>query len=81
MKTIEKTRDITLFAPCNSALEIQMIQNLKRDKAKFLEIIKMHVVVDNKLYVDTVKKQNEHKVSFTIFFLLIKFQYSGWFFI
>lgn len=40
-----------------------MIQNLKRDKAKFLEIIKMHVVVDNKLYVDTVKKQNEHKVS------------------
>lgn len=23
----------------------------------------MHVVVDNKLYVDTVKKQNEHKVS------------------
>lgn len=62
LKTIEKTRDITLFAPCNSALEIQMIQNLKRDKAKFLEIIKMHVVVDNKLYVDTVKKQNEHKV-------------------
>ncbi|KAL1505831.1 hypothetical protein ABEB36_005303 [Hypothenemus hampei] len=62
LRTIERSPDVTLFAPCNSALDNPIVNNIKRDKQKYLEILQMHVVVDNRLYVDTVMKGNEHKV-------------------
>ncbi|XP_066259220.1 fasciclin-1 isoform X4 [Euwallacea similis] len=62
LRTIEKSEDITLFAPCNSALDSEIVRRIKMDRSKFLEIMKMHVVVDNRLYLETVRKENEHGV-------------------
>ncbi|XP_066141261.1 fasciclin-1 isoform X2 [Euwallacea fornicatus] len=62
LRTIEKSEDITLFAPCNSALDSEIVRRIKMDRPKFLEILKMHVVVENRLYLETVRKENEHGV-------------------
>ncbi|XP_048524013.1 fasciclin-1 [Dendroctonus ponderosae] len=62
LRTIERSQDVTLFAPCNSALDNEIVRSIKRDKQKYLEVLQMHVVVDNRLYVDTVIKENQHKV-------------------
>ncbi|CAG9765041.1 unnamed protein product [Ceutorhynchus assimilis] len=62
LRTIEKSQEVTLFAPCNSALDSHIVRSIKRDKQKFLEILQMHVVVDNRLYIETVMKENEHKI-------------------
>ncbi|XP_076252925.1 fasciclin 1 Fas1 domain-containing isoform X2 [Rhynchophorus ferrugineus] len=63
LRTIEKSQDVTLFAPCNAALEGHLVMdNIFRNKEKFLEILKLHLVVDNRLYVDTVMKRNQNKI-------------------
>ncbi|ENN76656.1 hypothetical protein YQE_06835, partial [Dendroctonus ponderosae] len=49
LRTIERSQDVTLFAPCNSALDNEIVRSIKRDKQKYLEVLQMHVVVDNRL--------------------------------
>lgn len=62
LNTLEKSPDITLFAPCNAALEGSLVNNIVAQKQKFLDILKLHLVVDNRLYVDTVIKKNQMKI-------------------
>lgn len=64
MKTLEHSRDVTLFAPCNKALEGDLTLNsLLRDKTRFMDILNMHLVVDNRLYVDKILKNSQNHVS------------------
>ncbi|XP_030767671.1 fasciclin-1-like [Sitophilus oryzae] len=66
LNTLEKSPDITLFAPCNAALEGSLVNNIVAQKQKFLDILKLHLVVDNRLYVDTVIKKNQMKKNIRI---------------
>lgn len=55
---------ITLFAPCNSALlrDLNHKEN-KDDVGKFKDILNMHLVVDDKLYVEKILKNLQTRVS------------------
>ncbi|XP_050311264.1 fasciclin-1 isoform X2 [Anthonomus grandis grandis] len=62
VKAIEKSQELTLFVPCNTALESYVVNNMKKDKLKFLEVLKMHVVLDQKLFVESAKEKNNMQV-------------------
>nr|XP_023012184.1 fasciclin-1 isoform X2 [Leptinotarsa decemlineata] len=63
LKTLERSHDITLFAPCNKALEGDLVLNsILSDNKRFLEILKLHLVVDDRLYVDKIAKESHNKV-------------------
>lgn len=65
---LERTRDVTLFAPSNNALEGDLTLNtIMSDKNKFLEILKLHIVVDDRLYVDKILKNTRSGVSYKQF--------------
>ncbi|KAG5879903.1 hypothetical protein JTB14_024051 [Gonioctena quinquepunctata] len=62
LRTLERSHDITLFAPCNKALEGDLTLNsIMSDSKRFLEILKMHLVVDDRLYVDKIVKESSNK--------------------
>ncbi|CAH1111114.1 unnamed protein product, partial [Psylliodes chrysocephalus] len=63
LRTLDKGHDITLFAPCNRALEGDLTLNaILRDTPRFLDILKMHLVVDNRLYVDKILQESQARV-------------------
>ncbi|CAH0553229.1 unnamed protein product [Brassicogethes aeneus] len=63
LNKLERSHDITLFAPCNKALEGDLTLNsILRDKQRFLDILNMHLVVDNRLYVEKILKHNRNKI-------------------
>ncbi|XP_050514613.1 fasciclin-1 [Diabrotica virgifera virgifera] len=65
LRTLDKGHDITLFAPCNKALEGDMVLNsIIQDKTKFMDILRMHLVVDNRLYVEKILQEETHVRSF-----------------
>ncbi|XP_044756737.1 fasciclin-1 isoform X2 [Coccinella septempunctata] len=48
---------ITLFAPCSTAwINDLTLKKLMRDPARFREILNLHLVVDDKIYVDKILK-------------------------
>lgn len=60
---IERSQDITLFAPCNAAWNDDFTLNsIIRDKERFKDILKMHLVVDNRLFVENIVRKREDKV-------------------
>ncbi|CAG9858671.1 unnamed protein product [Phyllotreta striolata] len=60
LRTLDKGHDITLFAPCNRALEGDLTLNaILRDTPRFMDILKMHLVVDNRLYVDKIWQESQ----------------------
>lgn len=64
LKTLEESLDVTLFAPCNNALEGDLTLNtIMSDRDKFMDILKMHVVVDDKLYQEKIMKKSVNGVS------------------
>ncbi|XP_018568338.1 fasciclin-1 isoform X2 [Anoplophora glabripennis] len=64
LKTIERSHDVTLFAPCNKALEDDLKQNaILADPRKFMELVKMHLIVDDRLYINKIVDKNIHKAS------------------
>ncbi|XP_044262944.1 fasciclin-1 isoform X4 [Tribolium madens] len=53
--TLERSQDITLFAPCNNAWSDDFTLNsIISNKNRFKDILKMHLVPDNRLYVDRI---------------------------
>ncbi|CAG9823260.1 unnamed protein product [Phaedon cochleariae] len=63
LRTLERSHDVTLFAPCNKALEDDLTLNaILRDKARFMDILKLHLVVDDRLYVDKILKNSQTRV-------------------
>lgn len=64
LKTIERSHDVTLFAPCNKALEDDLkLNSILRDKGRFMELLKMHLVVDDRLYINKIVNNNIYKVN------------------
>ncbi|XP_072396208.1 fasciclin-1 isoform X1 [Diabrotica undecimpunctata] len=60
LRTLDKGHDITLFAPCNKALEGDLILNtILQDTPRFLDILRMHLVVDNRLYVEHILQESQ----------------------
>ncbi|XP_060523443.1 fasciclin-1 isoform X3 [Cylas formicarius] len=62
LKTIEKAQDVTLFAPCNEAMEGSLVNSMLKNADKFMEILKMHVVVDNRLYADIIDQKVQNNI-------------------
>nr|XP_015833788.1 PREDICTED: fasciclin-1 isoform X4 [Tribolium castaneum] len=53
--TLERSQDITLFAPCNNAWTDDFTLNsIISNKNRFKDILMMHLVPDNRLYVDRI---------------------------
>jgi uncharacterized surface protein with fasciclin (FAS1) repeats len=53
--TLERSQDITLFVPCNNAWSDDFTLNsIISNKNRFKDILKMHLVGDNRLYVDRI---------------------------
>lgn len=63
MDRITKMRDLTLFAPSNSAWEDSNLNNLIRDRKKMKEILDMHLV-ERKLTSEVIISSNEKQVTF-----------------
>ncbi|KAJ8919082.1 hypothetical protein NQ315_012067, partial [Exocentrus adspersus] len=64
LKTIERSHDVTLFAPCNKALEDDLkLNSILKDKDRFMEILKMHLVVDDRLYINKIINNNIYKAT------------------
>ncbi|XP_017776262.1 PREDICTED: fasciclin-1 isoform X2 [Nicrophorus vespilloides] len=61
MRTIERSHDLTLFAPSNAAWDDGNLKSLLRDPVKMREILNMHLVVDKRLYLENIiKDHNRH---------------------
>lgn len=73
LKTIERARDVTLFAPSNAAWSDGNLKNVIGNKERMREILFMHLVVDARLTKDQIIKNNRKQVSITINILFIHF--------
>lgn len=63
LRTIERARDVTLFAPSNSAWDDGNLRNVIGNKERMREILFMHLVVDARLTKDQIIKNNKRQVS------------------
>lgn len=62
-KRLEGEGQYTLFAPCNNAFEKDFALNkLIGDPIKFKDILDLHLVHNDKLYVDKIIKMNQNKI-------------------
>lgn len=60
LETLDKGHDITLFAPCNKAMEGDLIlKKLLQDPKNLIEILKMHVIVDSRLYLEKIFQEGK----------------------
>ncbi|KAF2894406.1 hypothetical protein ILUMI_11767, partial [Ignelater luminosus] len=62
LKTIERARDVTLFAPSNAAWSDGNLKNVIGNKERMREILFMHLVVDARLTKDQIIKNNRKQV-------------------
>ncbi|VEN38670.1 unnamed protein product, partial [Callosobruchus maculatus] len=64
LRQIERAQDVTLFAPCNDAFDGDLtLKAMMRDKTRFLDILKMHINLEERLYMDKIlKNQLANKV-------------------
>lgn len=62
MQTIQRAHSVTLFAPRNAAWDDSNLKNLLRDKSKFRDLLNMHLVVEDKLYMDKIRENNVKQV-------------------
>ncbi|KRT80042.1 hypothetical protein AMK59_6714, partial [Oryctes borbonicus] len=62
MQTIQRAHSVTLFAPRNAAWDDGNLKNLLRDKSKFRDLLNMHLVVEDKLYMDKIRENNIKQV-------------------
>ncbi|KAK4882064.1 hypothetical protein RN001_005383 [Aquatica leii] len=62
LRTIERARSITLFAPSNAAWNDGNIQSIIQNKDRMREILFMHLVVDERLTKDQIIKNNKRQV-------------------
>ena len=67
MSTIQRAHSITLFAPSNDAWDDNNLRNLLVDKSRIRDILNMHLVVDDRLYLDTIVENNKKQVLFVIY--------------
>ncbi|KAL3276910.1 hypothetical protein HHI36_012278, partial [Cryptolaemus montrouzieri] len=55
---------VTFFAPCNAAWDNDLALNaLIRDPQKFKDVLEMHLIVDDKLYVEKIIKNSQIRRS------------------
>ncbi|XP_057656027.1 fasciclin-1 isoform X1 [Diorhabda carinulata] len=60
LETLDKGHDVTLFAPCNKAMEGDLIlKKLLEDPTKLIDILKMHVIVDSRLYLEKIFQEGQ----------------------
>ena len=53
--TLERSHDITLFAPCDAAWrDDYTLNSIISNKNKFKDILRMHLITDTRLYVDKI---------------------------
>lgn len=63
LRHLEHSKDVTLFAPCNSALEGDLTLNsIRLDQRRFMDILNMHLVVGDRLYVDKILKNSQNTI-------------------
>nr|CAI5853122.1 unnamed protein product [Callosobruchus analis] len=63
LRQIERAQDVTLFAPCNDAFDGDLtLKAMMRDKTRFLDILKMHINLEERLYMDKILKNQVYKV-------------------
>lgn len=62
LRYIETAKDITLFAPSNSAWDDGNLKNIVRRGNDFEELLKLHVVPNKVLFMDDILRNNQDHV-------------------
>lgn len=63
LRTIERSHKITLFAPSNEAWNDGNLKNLLSDPDRLVEILNMHLVVEQKLSLSKIEENNRNHVK------------------
>nr|XP_022909575.1 fasciclin-1-like [Onthophagus taurus] len=54
MNVIERSKQITLFAPTNAAWDESNLQNLLKEGSKIKDVLTMHLIPDEAVYIDRI---------------------------
>lgn len=79
MRTIQNAQTVTLFAPRNSAWDdVNLKELLRKDKSIFRDLLNLHLVLDEKLYLERIKDNNIRQVMSNVFFSLCMHSFFLW---
>lgn len=62
LRYIATAKDITLFAPSNSAWDDDNLKNIVRRGKDFEELLKLHIVPNKVLFMDDILRNNQDHV-------------------
>lgn len=68
LRYLANSKDLTLFAPSNSAWDDDNLKNIVRRSKDFEELLKLHVVPNKVLFMDDILKDNQDHVSLSQIF-------------
>lgn len=70
LRYIATAKDVTVFAPSNSAWDDGNLKNIVRRGKEFEELLKLHVVPNKVLFMDDILRNNQDHVCHQMVFNL-----------